>query len=85
MNVKAVCFLSLFLKRKGDITAVNHMLGVTEEPRGPVEKIIVIEMHLQLPHPKVMCLGEFLIRICFGTSKRSLCVCVCSVALQIKS
>lgn len=51
-NVKAMFFLSLFLN--GSITAVNHMLRVTEEPRVPVEKIIVIEMHMQLPHPKIL-------------------------------
>ena len=55
-NVKAMFFLSPFLN--GNITTVNHMLRVTEEPSVPVEKIIVIEVHIQLPHPRVIGLKE---------------------------
>lgn len=70
MRMSYSVFSFTISETNGDIIAVSRMLRVTEEPRGPVEKIIVIEMHLQLPCPKAMSLGEFLIYTRFGTSKR---------------
>lgn len=89
MRMSNSVFSFTISETNGDITAVSLMLRVTEEPRGPVEKIIVIEMHLQLLHPKAMSLGEFLICTRFGTSKRGEgwvgCAHVGAVALQMKS
>ena len=70
MRMSNSVFSFTISETNGDITAVSRMLRVTEEPRGPVEKIIVIEMHLQLPRPKAVSLGEFLICAHFGTSKK---------------
>ena len=89
MRMSNSVFSFTISETNGDVTAVSRMLRVTEEPREPVEKIIVIEMHLQLPRPKAVSLGEFLICARFGTSKKGWgwvgCARAGAVAVQMKS